>query len=175
MNVLLLSTSHNELSQRAYNELVERGHVVTIKPVNSVTAVEEALADLQPELIIAAFLKVTIPDHITQKYTVLNVRPANGTDRGSSSLNGSIADTWQSWRITVVQAAGEHGPGGVWASQVFSMRQEGKGGYYRHHAAQAAVNSILEAVEKLKSQTFMPKPLHGNRAALRGRLHSVAH
>jgi putative two-component system protein, hydrogenase maturation factor HypX/HoxX len=171
MKILLFTTAHNGLSQRAYSELVERGHVVSIQLAGSETSMEAAAAHFQPQLIIASFLSRAVPASLIDQYTVLALRPGTGSDRGPSSLNGTPSENLQNWRITVLQASAETDEGAIWASKGFGMNPGWNSTYYQHHVAQAAVQSMLEAIEKLESKKFSPKPLQFIDPQLRGRLH----
>lgn len=174
MKILLFTTSHNGLSQRAYSELVERGHVVSIQPATSEKTMEVAAAHFQPQLIIASFLNKAVPASLIEKYTVLAVRPGTGSDRGPSSLKGSSAENWQNWRITVLQASTDVDAGGIWATKMVGLNPKWENTYYQHQFAQAAVQSILEAIEKLESKRFNPKPQRFIDPLLRGRLHRMS-
>lgn len=173
MRILLLTTTHTGLSQRAYSELVERGHAVFVQLATTDVAIEAAAAHFQPQLIIALFLKSAIPENILREHTVLSVRPAAGADRGPSSLSGHNSDNLQNWQITVQQAAKENNNGGIWASHTIKMRPVNNSNYYRHHIAQAAIQGIVEAVERLQSKKYTPRPLHASQLQFERHLHST--
>ncbi|EMR04769.1 hypothetical protein [Cesiribacter andamanensis] len=173
MRILLFTQALNGLSQRAYSELVERGHTVHIQTADSNTAMELAAAHYQPQLIIASFLHAPLPDSLLKKYTVLAVRPGSGTDRGPARLDGTPAQRWQNWRITVLQAPTEADAGGIWSSKKFGMNPSRQTPYYQHHFTHLAVQSILESVEKLENKSFSPLPLLAAHPLLAGRLHRM--
>ncbi|EMR01012.1 hydrogenase maturation protein [Cesiribacter andamanensis] len=171
MKILFLTTAHNGLSQRAALELREHGHTVEIQLATSDGAMEAAVAQVRPDLIIAPFLKKAVPAAIWQKHRVLIVHPGIKGDRGPSSLDWAIMDEWQQWGVTILQAAQGMDAGDIWASLTFPMRAVSKSTLYRHEVTQAAVQGLLEAVEKFASGTFIPEPLDYTSPLVKGRLH----
>jgi putative two-component system protein, hydrogenase maturation factor HypX/HoxX len=64
MNILFLTTAHNSLSQRAFVELVDRGHTVVVVIASSEAVMREAVEREHPDLIVAPMLKTVIPASI---------------------------------------------------------------------------------------------------------------
>ncbi len=87
MNILFLTTAHNSLSQRAFVELVDRGHTVVVVIASSEAVMIEAVEREQPELIVAPTLKTVIPASIWQTHTCLIVHPGIKGD-GASPHDG---------------------------------------------------------------------------------------
>jgi putative two-component system hydrogenase maturation factor HypX/HoxX len=174
MRILLFTTTHNGLSQRTYVELVERGHTVSVQPVNSEAAMEAAAAHFQPQLIIASFLKKAVPARLLQKYTVLSVRSGAGADRGAATVDGNISENLQNWRITLFQANAERDIiSNHSISQSFGRHMNGKNSFYKHHVAQAVVHDILETVEKYDRKTFAANALEMIDSMIKTRLQST--
>lgn len=174
MKILILTAAFDGLCQQAYAELVELGHTVGVQSACSDAAMEAAVMHFKPQLVIAPFLKKTIPASIQQQYTVLCVRPGTTADRGPTNSRGSISEGWQDWRISITQSSAEKGCGEIWTSHTLKMRSESKPNFFRHHIAQAAVKDILDAVDKLERNAFSFKPLHITYQQLNGRLHKSA-
>ncbi|MGZ4229503.1 MAG: hypothetical protein ACXVH3_29710 [Solirubrobacteraceae bacterium] len=85
LRILFLVSAHNGLSQRAWIALTELGHKVYVAVVDSAAAMEAAVAEHDPELIVCPFLK-----------TLIGTFPARGMVEqwlkgGWSSKVGSIA------------------------------------------------------------------------------------
>jgi putative two-component system protein, hydrogenase maturation factor HypX/HoxX len=57
MKILFLTTAHNSLSQRAFVELVDRGHTVVVVIASSEAVMIDAVAREHPDLIVAPMLK----------------------------------------------------------------------------------------------------------------------
>lgn len=172
MTILFFTSTNHELSQRTYMELVERGHSVTVQAAYTEADMLEAVAKHQPQLIIAAFLKNAIPASILQKHTVLMIRPGALSDRGPSNLRGNLSDNLHSWHISLVQSARERDIRDILTPPALSQRP--KSNFYRHHVTQAAVQGILEAVEKLsRKNTQSNTALSLVSQQLKGRLHSI--
>src|SRR5258708_3426920 len=122
MHILFLTTAHNSLSQRAYVELMARGHNVAIQLPTSDRAMHEAVVRHRPDLVVAPMLKRAIPETIWRRHTCLIVHPGPKGDRGASSLDWAIAEGAERWGVTVVQAAAEFDAGDIWATRDFPLR-----------------------------------------------------
>ena len=90
LRILFLVSAHNGLSQRAWIALTELGHEVTVAVVDSAGAMEAAVGEHDPELIVCPFLKTMIPESIWAKHRCLIVHPGPKGDRGPSSLDWAI-------------------------------------------------------------------------------------
>lgn len=172
MKILFITTAHNGLSQRAYVELCERGHQIEIQLATSDAAMEAAVQEHQPELIIAPFLKTAVPETIWKRIPVLIVHPGIKGDRGPSALDWAIMDQWEEWGVTILQAAEEMDAGDIWASHTFKMREVSKSNLYRHEVTQAAIQGLIEAVNKFESPSFTPEPLDYQKPEVKGNLHA---
>lgn len=172
MKILFITTAHNGLSQRACVELSERGHQIRIQLATSEAAMVAAVQGHQPELIIAPFLKTAVPEIIWKKIPVLIVHPGIKGDRGPSSLDWAIMEMREEWGVTILQAAEEMDAGDIWASKTFKMREVSKSNLYRHEVTQAAIEGLIEAVEKFESTAFIPEPLDYSNPEVKGRLHT---
>jgi putative two-component system protein, hydrogenase maturation factor HypX/HoxX len=168
MNILFLTTAHNSLSQRAFVELVDRGHRVSVVIASSEEVMLEAVEREHPDLIVAPMLKAVIPASIWQHYTCLIVHPGIKGDRGPSSLDWAILNGWQEWGVTVLQADAEMDAGAIWASRVFAMKDVSKSDLYRHEVTEAAIEALLEAIYKFESKTFVPEQLDYSRQDVKG-------
>jgi putative two-component system hydrogenase maturation factor HypX/HoxX len=159
LRVLFLVSAHNSLSQRAEIALTELGHVVTVAVVDSAPAMEVAVARHQPELIVCPILKKIIPESIWANHRCLIVHPGPKGDRGPSSLDWSIELEMREWGVTVLEATGDVDGGAIWASRTFATREVGKSSLYRHEVRRAAIDSLVEAMTKLREAGFVPQPL----------------
>jgi putative two-component system protein, hydrogenase maturation factor HypX/HoxX len=151
MRILFLVSAHNGLSQRAWIALSELGHHVDVAVVNSGAAMEAAVAEHDPELIVCPFLKTLIPEAIWRERPCLIVHPGPCGDRGPTSLDWAIALGIREWGVTVLQANGEFDAGEVLATQSFDMRDAGKSSLYRHEVRRAAIDALLDAVGQIAS------------------------
>ena len=59
--------------------------------------------------------------------------------------------------------------GEIWASRTFAMREGSKSQLYRHEVTEAAIQGLLEAIDKFESKTFVPEPLDYSRHDVKGR------
>jgi putative two-component system hydrogenase maturation factor HypX/HoxX len=151
VRILLLSHSFNSLTQRLWVELSERGHDVSCEfDVNDAVTIE-AVALARPDVVIAPFLKRAIPAVVWRAHRCLVVHPGPEGDRGPSALDWAILEGRESWGVTVLQAEAEMDAGPVWASRTFAMREATKSSLYRNEVTEAAVEAVLEALERLAS------------------------
>jgi putative two-component system protein, hydrogenase maturation factor HypX/HoxX len=169
MKILFLTSAHNSLSQRAFVELVDRGHRVVVVIVSSEAVMLEAVERERPDLIVAPMLKKVIPASIWQNYTCLIVHPGIKGDRGPSSLDWAILNGCEEWGVTLLQAGAEMDAGAIWAWRTFAMKDESKSHLYRHEVTEAAIQALLETIAKVESQTFVPEPLDYSRQDVKGR------
>jgi putative two-component system protein, hydrogenase maturation factor HypX/HoxX len=170
MKIVFLTTAHNSLSQRAFVELVDRGHKVIVVIASGEEVMLEAVEREQPDLIVAPMLKKVIPASIWQKYTCIIVHPGIKGDRGPSSLDWAILNAYEEWGVTLLQAGAEMDAGDIWASRTFAMRKGSKSHLYRHEVAEAAIQGLLETIAKFESNAFVPEPLDYSRQDVNGRL-----
>lgn len=171
MRILFITTAHNSLSQRAYVELTDRGHEVSIQLSLSQEHMINACNTYQPDLIIAPFLKEFIPDCIWTHWTCLIVHPGIKGDRGPSSLDWAILHDKKTWGVTVLEASAEMDAGDIWSSNNFPMRTASKSAIYRHEVCDAAIVGLLDAVDKYQLENFTPEPLDYAKSDVIGRLH----
>ena len=168
MKIVFFTTAHNSLSQRAFVELVDRGHTVTVVIASSEEVMLEAVEREQPDLIVAPMLKKVIPASIWQQHTCLIVHPGIKGDRGPSSLDWAILHAHEEWGVTLLQADAEMDAGAIWASRPFAMRGASKSHLYRHEVTEAAIEALLETIAKCESNTFVPESLDYSREDVRG-------
>ena len=170
MKILFLTTAHNSLSQRAFVELVDRGHRVVVVIASSEAVMLEAVEREQPDLIVAPMLKKVIPASIWQNHLCLIIHPGIKGDRGPSSLDWAILSDCEEWGVTLLQANAEMDAGPIWASRTFAMRAGSKSHLYRHEVTEAAIQGLLETIAKIESHTFFPEPLDYHKEEVKGRL-----
>jgi putative two-component system hydrogenase maturation factor HypX/HoxX len=149
MRILFLASAHNSLSQRAWIALTELGHDVEVEVVDSGAAMEAAVATHRPELVVCPMLKKLIPESVWSAHRCLVVHPGPPGDRGPSSLDWAIELRAGEWGVTVLEADGDLDAGAVWASRTFAARPVGKSSLYRHEVRRAAVEAIVEAMERI--------------------------
>ena len=172
MKVLFLTHSFNSLVQRLYIELVRRGHEVSIEFDINDAVTAQAVELYHPELIVAPFLKRAIPEAVWRNHVCLVVHPGIVGDRGPSALDWAIMRDCPEWGVTVLQANGEMDGGDIWAAETFPMRLAKKSSLYRNEVIEAAVRTVLLAVERFQSGSFKPQPLDYSRPEVLGRLHA---
>ena len=128
----------------------------------------EAVELYRPDLIIAPFLKRAIPEKIWRNHLCIIIHPGIKGDRGSSSLDWAILNGAQTWGVTALQADEEMDAGDIWSSVNFKMRPVSKSCLYRSEVAQAAIQAILQTVERVSSGKFVPEPLDYSREDVQG-------
>ena len=149
LRVLFLVSAHNSLSQRAWIALTELGHEVNVAVVDSAAAMEAAVTEQRPQLIVCPILKKLIPESIWATHRCLIVHPGPAGDRGPSSLDWAIELGMREWGVTVLEANGEFDAGDVWATRTFRTREVGKSSLYRHEVRRAATEALVEAMGRI--------------------------
>ncbi len=168
MRILLLVHAFNSLSQRLFVELGQAGHELSIEFDINDQVTEDAVRRFEPDLILAPFLKRAIPERIWRNHVCLVVHPGIPGDRGPSALDWAILNGEEQWGVTVLQANEVMDGGDIWASRLFPMRAATKASLYRHEVTEAAVEAVLEALDKFASGDFRPKPLDYTDPNIRG-------
>ena len=92
MRILLLCSAFNGLSQRAWIELRQGGHDVSVELATSEAPSVAAVAAVDPELIICPFLRERVPAEVWRRYRTIIIHPGPKGDRGPSSLDWAIMD-----------------------------------------------------------------------------------
>jgi putative two-component system hydrogenase maturation factor HypX/HoxX len=168
LRILFLVSAHNSLSQRAWVALTELGHVVSVAVADGAAAMEAAVAEHQPELIVCPFLKRLIPESIWAERRCLVMHPGPVGDRGPSSLDWAVELGMREWGVTVLVANGVADAGAVCATRSFRVREAAKSSLYRHEVRQAAVQALLEVVEAVAAGVT-PEQSQASRAGRGGR------
>ncbi|WNM32968.1 hydrogenase maturation protein [Streptomyces sp. Li-HN-5-11] len=159
MDILIVATAFNSLSQRVYAELTDQGHRVdVVLASHGPDVIRTAVSETRPELIIAPMLKTALPEDVWREHTCLIVHPGPPGDRGPSSLDWAIAERAPHWGVTVLQAEAAMDAGDIWAATPFATAPVGKSDLYRGEASDAAVSAVLLAVRRYTDGSFKPQP-----------------
>jgi putative two-component system hydrogenase maturation factor HypX/HoxX len=162
LEILLLASAFNSLTQRVFAALRDQGHAVAVElalgdTAGRETALREAVDRLRPELVIAPMLKCAIPEDVWSAVTCLIVHPGPPGDRGPSSLDRAVQEGRAEWGVTVLQAEAEMDAGPVWASAACPLPPRGKSDLYRGELADAAVDAVMLAVQRFASGAHRPE------------------
>lgn len=150
MKILLLSHSFNSMTQKIYVDLVARNHEVFVEFDINDAITTSAVSLIEPDLIIAPFLKRAIPETIWKNHRCLIIHPGPVGDRGPSALDWAVLKDKPKWGVTILQANEVWDGGDVWASRSFKMRPARKASLYRKEVTHAASEALLEAIEKIQ-------------------------
>lgn len=164
MQVLLVSSAFNSLTQRVHAQLREHGHHVAVELALPGADLAEAVDRHQPDLILAPMLRTAIPREVWSARTCLIVHPGPVGDRGPSSLDRAVQEGRTRWAVTVLQAVEEMDAGDVWASVECAVPPVAKSDLYRGEIADAALEAVLLAVDRFASGTYRPQPQITGRA-----------
>ncbi|MBY8888605.1 hydrogenase maturation protein [Streptomyces sp. PTM05] len=157
MDILLVASAFNSLTQRVFAELGDRGHRVRVEL--AVGPLAEAVRAHDPDLIVAPMLKTAIPSEVWSRRPCMIVHPGPVGDRGPSSLDWAITEGAAAWGVTVLRAVGEMDAGEVWASVPCPLPPDaGKSDTYRNEVADAALEAVTLAVDRFASGTYTPVP-----------------
>ncbi|MGW5681917.1 enoyl-CoA hydratase-related protein [Nonomuraea sp. NPDC003754] len=172
MRILLLVSAFNGLTQRAWIELREAGHEVTVELAISEEVMLEAVSLAKPDLIICPFLKDRVPERLWREHRVIIIHPGPRGDRGPSSLDWAILDGERRWGVTALQAAEEMDAGPIWGWREFALPEDPmrKSSLYNGLVTDAATELVLEVARKAEDPSFVPAPLDYGRPEVWGRL-----
>lgn len=170
LNIILLSSAFNGLTQRAWLELRQAGHSPSVVLFTDETAVCEQIENSGADLVICPFLKDRVPHALwsnTQRPVVI-IHPGIVGDRGASALDWAIMRELPSWGVTALQAVEEMDAGPVWATCEFNLPAGlRKSELYNGRVSDAAIRCIREVVEKF-IDGFVPVPLDYTNPKVRG-------
>jgi putative two-component system hydrogenase maturation factor HypX/HoxX len=169
MKILLVATAYNSLTQCVHVELNELGHETSVELALNESALYEAVALFEPDLILAPMLKTAIPEDVWRKYRCIIIHPGPEGDRGPSSLDWAISLRARTWGITLLQATGEMDAGPIWASVNFRMRVATKSSIYRNEVTAAAIRAVQSVVKLAESPDFVPAPVDCSNPKVFGR------
>jgi putative two-component system protein, hydrogenase maturation factor HypX/HoxX len=172
MRILLLCSAFNGLTQRAWLELRDAGHQVSVEFALNAHVMVAAVARFDPDLIICPFLRERVPSEIWSRHRTIIVHPGPRGDRGPSSLDWAITTGEAHWGVTALQAVEEMDAGPIWGSRTFPLRpgELPKSAVYNGPVADAAIELIREVVAKAADPSFAPEPLDYTRPDVIGRL-----
>ncbi|MGW4870642.1 enoyl-CoA hydratase-related protein [Streptomyces chartreusis] len=156
MQILLVASAFNSLTQRVHAELRDRGHQVAVELALPDRSLTEAVRRHAPQLVVAPMLRTAVPEEVWSAHTCLIVHPGPLGDRGPSSLDWAIHEGAEHWGVTVLQAAAEMDAGDVWASVPCRVPPVAKSDLYRGEVADAALTAVLLAVERFAGGTHVP-------------------
>src|SRR5205823_666344 len=148
MQILLISSAYNSMTQRVHVELADRGHQVSVELALGGEVMREAVRRFDPDLVIAPMLTTAIPADIWSSRPCFIVHPGPPGDRGPSSLDWAIMSGTGRWGVTVLQANAEMDAGDIWSSAEFEMPRGSKSSVYRPEVADAALDALLLAVAR---------------------------
>ncbi|MEV0596997.1 enoyl-CoA hydratase-related protein [Nonomuraea cavernae] len=170
MRILLLCSSFNGLTQRAWLELRRAGHDVSVELALSERVMLEAVELAKPDLVICPFLKERVPERLWRHHRTVVIHPGPPGDRGPSSLDWAIAGAEPEWGVTALQAVEEMDAGPIWGWRTFPLPAEPprKSALYNGAVADAAVELVAEVAAKAADPGFAPVPLDYRRPEVRG-------
>ncbi|GHE05266.1 hydrogenase maturation protein [Streptomyces alanosinicus] len=159
MNILLVASAFNSLTQRVYAELCDLGHRVDVVLASQGEEhIRTAVHELRPELVIAPMLRTALPEDVWREHTCLIVHPGPPGDRGPSSLDWAVAERAPRWGVTVLQAEAAMDAGAIWAAEPFPVAPVGKSDLYRGEVSDAAVTAVRTAVRRYAEGSYKPRP-----------------
>lgn len=177
MRVLLLCSSFNGLTQRAWTELRRTGHEVRVQLAEGPESITAGVVEFEPDLVICPFLKVWVPAEVWQRYRTIIIHPGPPGDRGPSSLDWAISDGETSWGVTALQAVEEMDAGPIWGYRTFPLPADPprKSSLYNGAITQAAIELVHEVLAKAADRAFRPRELSYSDPDIRGKLRPLMH
>ncbi|WP_166222871.1 hydrogenase maturation protein [Pseudomonas atagonensis] len=172
LNIILLASAFNGLTQRAWLDLRQAGHSPSVVLFTDEQAVCEQIEHSGADLVICPFLKDRVPHALwsNSDRPVVIIHPGIVGDRGASALDWAITNELTRWGVTALQAVEEMDAGPVWATCEFNLPGGlRKSELYNGRVSDAAMRCIREVIEKF-IEGFQPTPLDYTDANVRGRL-----
>ena len=160
MNILLLASAFDGLTQRVWLDLRRSGHDVTVELALSPAAMREAAVLVDPDVIICPFLRERVPAAVWRYWPTVIVHPGPEGDCGPSALDRAIAEGRAECGVTALSAAEDLDAGDVWSSRTFRMPAGivRKSALYLGPFADAAIEVVRETVARVTDVDFRPWP-----------------
>ena len=106
----------------------------------------------KPDVIICPLMKTRIPPELYNSVLTLVVHPGPPGDRGASALDWCVYLKESKWGVTVLEAVEEFDAGNVWGFELFDVAEtDTKSSIYRSQVQRSAINSIMLALDRIKS------------------------
>lgn len=171
MNVLLLASAFNSLTQRVWLDLRRAGHDVSVELAVSPAAMREAAVLVDPDVILCPFLRERVPAAVWQHWPTIVLHPGPEGDRGPSALDWAITEGVDRWGVTALSASEEMDAGEVWSTRSFRMPAgvPRKSALYSGPVADAAVEVVRETLARIADLGFRPWSQDRDRRGLPGR------
>lgn len=172
LKIILLSSAFNGLTQRAWLELRQSGHQVSVQLFTNEQEVSANIQQSGADIVICPFLKDRVPETLWRDSSrpVVIIHPGIVGDRGASALDWAITLREKRWGVTALQAVEEMDAGPIWSSCEFDMPPDvRKSELYNGPVSDAALYCIRDVVEKFGTG-FEPEPLDYSQPQVRGRL-----
>jgi putative two-component system protein, hydrogenase maturation factor HypX/HoxX len=152
MNILLVSTAFNGLTQRVWSELRRAGHHVDqrVLPSEDDDALRAWVDALKPDVALCPFLKSRVP--VNLEVPVIIIHPGLPGDAGPNSIDWAIHRGDSTWGAEAIDAHTVMDAGDVHAWTSFPLRENAtKSSLYGDEITEAAVRVSLEAVARLEA------------------------
>lgn len=107
MQILLLVSAFNGLSQRTWCVLREAGHDVGVLLASTESEIIDGVRAAAPDLIVCPYLKDHVPAEVWLQWRTVIVHLGPVGDRGPSSLDWTISEGAPRWGVTALQAVEE--------------------------------------------------------------------
>ncbi len=153
MNIVLLCSSFNSLTQAIYTKLKDKSYNPKVLYAIDV----EKIPSLKPDIILCPFLKSYLPANIYKNYPTYILHPGPIGDRGASSLEYALEK--KEWGIVWLRANEELDAGDIYAEVEFKVRDTYKASLYRQEVVQSALKGLDKLLE-YKSKKQILNPLH---------------
>ena len=149
MNILIVATAFNGLSQRVWAELRRAGHCVEARvlPEENDAQVRAWVEELAPQAIIAPFLKPRIPTDLSAPTIIIH--PGIPGDAGPSSIDWAILNNEATWGAEAILVSEVMDGGDLYAHAEFPMRPATKSNLYSDEITEAAARVALQAIASI--------------------------
>lgn len=172
LNIILLSSAFNGLTQRVWLSLKEAGYSVSFLLFTTEEEVVDSIETADPDIVICPFLKDRVPKILwkNERRPIIIIHPGIIGDRGASSLDWAILKNFDTWGVTALQAVEEMDAGPIWSSHEFDKPALiRKSELYNNFVSDAAIECIFEVIDKFIKKV-KPIPLDYNNENIKGKL-----
>ncbi|WP_280352572.1 enoyl-CoA hydratase-related protein [Nocardia abscessus] len=156
--VLVLASANNGLTQRAALAIRRSGRRTRTEIVHCAADIRAAAGTNDFDIVVCPYLTTKIPADVHERWTCIVVHPGPVGDRGPHALDWAVSEREPLWGVTALTAVEEMDAGPIWCTRTFPLPAERKSAVYNTVVADAAIECLLEALDKAAAPGCSPTP-----------------
>jgi putative two-component system protein, hydrogenase maturation factor HypX/HoxX len=159
VRILLVTSTYHGLSQRLQCEMALLNHAVAVAVTRDLVSLQQSVELFAPDLIVVAFFKQQLPEHIYKRYRCLII-DSGCEDNGPTALDWALKRGVTQWSVSVQSAPREASAAYCWGRSEFALRATTKADIFRREITEHATRLVLQALLQIQQRIEPPLTLH---------------